>query len=77
MVTVPATGDAQRRERNRITQEELAAEQSQGTTFEMVKVLRPQWFREGGARQLGGSRSSAMQATPILSIDGGGSMPSS
>ncbi|MCL4866673.1 MAG: hypothetical protein KJZ47_12335 [Gemmatimonadales bacterium] len=70
LATLPVAGEAQRRERNRITQEELAAEKSQGTTFEMVRVLRPQWFREGGARQLGGSGSSTMQATPILYIDG-------
>ena len=66
----PADAQSPRRERNRITQDELVAEKSQITTYEIVKVLRPQWFREGGARQLGGSGASTTQGTPILYIDG-------
>lgn len=62
--------EAQRRDRNLITAEEIAAEKSQSVLYEIVKVLRPQWFRTGGARQMSGSGSSATTTVPILYIDG-------
>jgi len=67
----PASGEAQRRDRNKIVQEELVAEKSGGTIFDAVRTLRPQWFRESQSRQLSGVGSTpADQMMPILYIDG-------
>ncbi|MDZ4675544.1 MAG: TonB-dependent receptor plug domain-containing protein [Gemmatimonadota bacterium] len=65
-----ATAEAQRRDRNLITAEEIAAEKSQSILYEIVKVLRPQWFRASGARQMSGSGTSGTTTTPVLYIDG-------
>ena len=70
VLLAPPTAEAQRRERNRISQEEIAAEKSQSTTYDIVRTLRPQWFRESAARQMSGMGAAAAPATIILYIDG-------
>lgn len=69
LVAIPSA-EAQRRDRNLITAEEIQAEKSQSILYEIVKVLRPQWFRTSGARQMSGSGTSGTTTVPVLYLDG-------
>lgn len=72
ILLAPSPAEAQRRDRNRITQEEILAEKSLTTTYDIVKMLRPQWFRVSGARTMRGSGSAETQVESaiVLYVDG-------
>ena len=63
--------EAQRRDRDLITQEEILAAKTFTNSYEMVRSLRPQFLRPAsGPRSLGGATQGAAQVTtPIVYVD--------
>lgn len=66
-----APAEAQRRDRDVITQEEILAAKTFTNSYEMVRSLRPQFLRPAsGPRSLGGATQGAAKVTvPVVYVD--------